>query len=551
MTKRAYVYGFCASVAVAGGVAAASAQAEAAPSRGAAPGWPLASYDLAATQHNTAERQLGREEVERLAVNWVFDSARAGRSVRPIHATPVVDAAGNSYVGDFGGTFFAVDARGRLRWASETLPPTPALAALFPSTNTIVVGGAALAGDKPHVVFGDANGRIYARHRVTGAELWTTPSLDDNPLGGVVGNSLTIVEDLVLVGLSSLENYAFVLSQGGFPLECCTHRGGVVALDLESGAVRWRYDTVGTPERLPDSQAPFVYGPSGADVWSQPSVDLETRTVYISTGQNLSPNAEGRSTATSDAIIALELDSGRPRWIRQFTEGDIWAVGVPNPHPVTGQYLDMDLGDSPKIYRLPDGRKVVGASQKDGRFHVVDARTGRVVRTSEVIEPRSDLGGFQTGGAVANGRVFLHGLNATDGFDPCDDTGRCPYEGFEGVVVALTSDGARELWRVAIPVSPLLGGLAVANDVVYFQSLVEEANPPEDAPLWGLYAVDARTGDVLNRLTFPGRAIGSPVVTRGGVLVTSGNAALGQYGFSEEGALIRLEPARRPRALQP
>jgi polyvinyl alcohol dehydrogenase (cytochrome) len=529
---------------LAAGVAATSAQAEPPARRGASPGWPLASYDLAATHHNAAERQLGRQEVANLAVDWVFDSARAGRSVRPIHATPVVDAAGNAYVGDFGGTFFAVDARGRLKWFSETLPPTPALAALFPNPRTIVVGAAALAGNRPYVVFGDANGRIYARHRATGSEVWTTPALDDNPLGGVVGNSLTIVEDMVLVGLSSLENYAFVLSQGGVALECCTHRGGVVALDLESGAIRWRYETVGTPERLPASQAPFLYGPSGADVWSQPSVDLETRTVYISTGQNLSPTATGRSTPTSDAIIALELDTGLPRWTRQFTEDDVWAVGVPNPHPATGRYLDMDLGDSPKIYRLPGGRKVVGASQKDGRYHVVDAHTGHVVRTTQVIEPRSDLGGFQTGGAFANGRVFLHGLSATDGFDPCDDTGRCPYEGFDGVVVALSSDGARELWRISIPVSPLLGGLAVANGVVYFQSTVEEANPPDDDPLWGLYAIDARTGDVLNRLTFPGRAIGSPVVTRGGVFVTSGNAALGQYGFSEEGALIRLEAAR-------
>jgi polyvinyl alcohol dehydrogenase (cytochrome) len=511
-------------------------------------GWPLAGYDLAATGYNDREHIISRRNVDELRLDWAFDTARAGQTVRPIHATPVVDGAGNSYVGDFGGTFFAVDASGQLMWSASTLPPTLELGALFPGTATLIVGGAALASARPYVVYGDANGRIYARDRFTGQEIWTATGLDDNPLGGVVGNSLSIVDTTVLVGFSSLENYAFLLTQLGVSVECCTHQGGVVALDLDTGAVLWRYDTVAPAAALPASQAPFTYGPAGADVWSQPSVDLDTNTVYISTGQNLSPTADGHSTPTSDAIIALDLETGSPHWVHQFTEDDIWAVGVPNPNPVTGQYVDMDLGDSPRIYRLRNGRKVVGAGQKDGRYHVLDAATGELVRTSELIQPRNDLGGFQTGGAVDDGHVFLHGLDATDGFDACTTGGgvgglpdpTCPYRGFDGVVLATSPRGDRVSWTVRVPNSPLIGGLAVANGLVFFQSPVEEAAPLTDAPEWALYAVDVRTGAVKKRLTFPGRAIGSPVVADGHVFATSGNGALPAYGFIQEGALLRF-----------
>jgi polyvinyl alcohol dehydrogenase (cytochrome) len=507
-------------------------------------GWPLAGFDAAGTGHNPRERRLRPSNVAGLAVDWTFEASGAGMPVRPIHATPVVDRQGNVYVGDFGGTFFAISPTGARIWSFSSDPPTPELGALIPPaigppTASPFLGGAALAGNRPYVVAGDANGRIYARDTRTGAEVWTARGLDPNPLGGVAGNSISVIGDTVLVGLGSLENYAFVLSAGGIRVDCCAHRGALVALALDTGEERWRYNLVDQAALLPPSAAPFLLGPSGADVWSQPTYDRATGTVYVSTGQNLSPTAEGRSTATSDAMAALDFQTGALRWIRQLTQDDIWAVGVPNPNPATGQPVDMDLGDAPKIYRLRDGRKVVGAGQKDGRYHVLDAATGELVRSTQVIAPRNDLGGFQTGGAFAGGTVFQHGLHATDGFTDCNE-GACLYEGFEGRVVALSEDGAQVRWSLAIPSSPLVGGLAVANGLVYFQSLVEEAVPGSDPPQWALYAVDAADGGVRLRLTFPGRAIGSPAVADGHVYVTNGNVALGAYGIVPEGALMRL-----------
>ena len=89
----------------------------------------------------------------------------------------------------------------------------------------------------------------------------------------------------------------------------------VTALDVRTGAERWRYETVAAADvqPLPSALAPFARGPSGADVWATPTYDVETSTVYIGTGQNYSPNAEGTSTPTSDAII-VTVKASRVLW---------------------------------------------------------------------------------------------------------------------------------------------------------------------------------------------------------------------------------------------
>ncbi len=506
--------------------------------------WPLAGYDLAASGFNAKERKIKRRNVDRLAVDWTFDASRAGRAVRPIHATPVVSADGTAYVGDLAGVFFAIDRRGRLRWAVETDAAPPALAALVspelgPIAGAPIIGGAALAERRPYVVFADAAGEVYARHRRTGEEIWTARGLDPHPVGGVAGNSVSIVGDTVLVGMASLENFALVLQGGGVPLECCTHQGALVALDLNTGQEKWRYEVSNAAQPLPPEFAPFTLGPSGADVWSQPTFDRQTRTVFVSTGQNFSPDDGGASTSTSDAIIAIDFDTGQERWVHQFTADDIWVVGITNPDPDTGRLLDMDVGDAPKLYELADGTRVVGAGQKDGRYHVLNRDTGELVRTTQHIEPRNALGGFQTGGAVAYGRVFQHGIHTDEGPTDCE-YGPCAFEGFEGRVMALSATGEHELWSLGIAGSPLVGGLAVANRLLYFQSPVEEDEPLVDSPKWALYVLDALNGDVLRRIVFDGRAVSSPVVAGGHVYVAAGNGALPAYGVFPEGSLTRL-----------
>ncbi len=298
------------------------------------------------------------------------------------------------------------------------------------------------------------------------------------------GNALALAGDLVLVGLSSFESGASVVAPD---YRCCDHRGGVVALDLETGEERWRYEAIAA-----SSQSAFPadlivqlggfekYGPSGADVWSQPTYDPDSNTVYVSTGQLFSRAADGGGPTTYDSIIALDAANGQLRWSHQFSLTlDVWRFDIANPN-ADGAWLDRDMSDSPKIYRLADGRKVVAAGQKNGEMHVVDAASGELIRTAALIDQATTEGGLQSGGALAGNLVFQHGL----------DTSSVAGAPYDGVVLGVSGDACAQRWRIALPGSPLLAGLAVANGVLYFQSPFEEAiDAPGMPATWALYAV--------------------------------------------------------------
>jgi polyvinyl alcohol dehydrogenase (cytochrome) len=189
------------------------------------------------------------------------------------------------------------------------------------------------------------------------------------------------------------------------------------------------------------------------------------------------------------------------------------------------------------VYRLADGRKVVGAGQKSGVYHVLDAQTGAVIVSTPHLQQANILGGFQQGGALAYGRVFQHGLH---GIPPL--TGESP---FVGTVMALSLDGRQELWRWHKLNALVVGGLAVAHGVVWFQSPIEEAVPLQPPFAWALYAVNALTGETLVRLPFPGRAVSSPVVSQGRVYLGKGNTAIRQIGADFDGGVVCFGVARQ------
>ena len=446
------------------------------------------------------------------------------------------------YVGSNLGRFYAIDRDGQLLWEYLPWQPNPFLASIVvPSpigspvqaVATPIVGGAVLPRTVPYVIFGDLDGNLYALDRETGEEVWAVAA-NPHPLGGIVGNSLLVVGDTLYVGFASLENLGLVLGAYGYP--CCSHQGAVAAFDVRTGAELWR--TLTSPDAvqpLDPALSPHQLGPSGADIWGQPTYDEESNTLFVATGQNFSPNGEGEGTAMSDAVIALDADSGAIKWHYQATENDIWNVGVATPDE-NGVYYDQDFGDSPKIYELEGIGKVVGLGQKSGEYHVVEAATGELIASTLHAPMANALGGFQNLGAMAHDRIFQHGLSRI---------GPPGSPLFDGVVVALSPDGVDELWRFDERfLAPLAGGLAVANDVIY---LVSPGAFPVD-PAWfpgefikfqpSLLALDARTGELLHEIDLAGEAVSSPVIVDGRVYAGEGNTAIADLGVDESGGLV-------------
>jgi hypothetical protein len=190
------------------------------------------------------------------------------------------------------------------------------------------------------------------------------------------------------------------------------------------------------------------------------------------------------------------------KWVNQRTAGDEWHLAFGDSSP---EHPDFDIGDSPQVYKL-GGRTVVSAGQKSGFFHVLDAATGAEVNDPIQLAPAGTVGGLFADSAYADGVVYANGTDWPAPIFSGDPPNR-------GILSAVKADGSEELWSIDTDFSPNISGVAVANGVVYFQSM------------FGMfYALEADSGDVLAEVFTGGQSSG-PAVSRGQIYLGTGDTA--------------------------
>ncbi|CAM2898862.1 PQQ-binding-like beta-propeller repeat protein [Skermania piniformis] len=254
------------------------------------------------------------------------------------------------------------------------------------------------------VAAGDAQGRVYAVDAVTGQLAWSAFA-GANPQYDWITGGLQYFDGKLFVPVSSRE----VITTAADPATpCCTTHGVLQVFDAYTGAVTWTYHTTPPAQELsPTPLGGRALGPNGASLWGVPAIDPASRTVYIGTGQNYSPPL----TDTSDAIIALDLDTGSRRWAFQARKDDIWNAAC--EVPALGQLKcadpighDFDFGAPPILTRLPDGRRVVLAGDKGGDIYCIDAGNGSLIWRNE-LGRGSALGGVHMGMATDGKRLYV------------------------------------------------------------------------------------------------------------------------------------------------
>lgn len=173
-------------------------------------------------------------------------------------------------------------------------------------------GGAAIgeARGTPAVFFADTSANMYAVNAQTGQLLWKVRPVDH--FATVATATPRYYNGVVYLGFSSFEEVL-----GGDPkYECCTFRGSVVALQAATGERLWQTFTI--PETAKPAGKSAVgaqqNGPSGAGVWSTPTIDERLGALYVATGDNYSDPP----TNTSDAVLALDLKTGKLLWSVQL-----------------------------------------------------------------------------------------------------------------------------------------------------------------------------------------------------------------------------------------
>jgi polyvinyl alcohol dehydrogenase (cytochrome) len=263
--------------------------------------------------------------------------------------------------------------------------------------------------------FGDSGGVVYAVDAATGGLLWKI-RVDSHPAARITG-APAFYDKRLHVPVASLEEVT-----GASPdYQCCTFRGSVVAIDAAIGKQIWKTYTISEePHPTKKNRSGIqMWGPSGAGVWSSPTIDGKRKVLYVTTGDNYSDPP----TATSDAFLALDLDSGKLLWSRQMTPLDAFTnacVLSDKSNCPDANGPDFDFGSSPILVELSNGRRALIAGQKSGVVHAIDPDKNGEIRWQIRIGKGGTLGGIEWGSAADGSKVYvalsdLHGARMPNG----------------------------------------------------------------------------------------------------------------------------------------
>jgi polyvinyl alcohol dehydrogenase (cytochrome) len=258
--------------------------------------------------------------------------------------------------------------------------------------------------DRWAAYFGDQKGNAYAIDAAAGTLLWKR-QLDPHA-GARITAAPTLAGGRLYVAVSSTEEGLAANPQ--YP--CCSFRGSLSALDAATGEVIWKSYTIAEEPKLVRQNKAGVQlsGPSGAAVWSAPTVDIQGGRVFVTTGDSYSDPV----AATSDAFVAFDLKGGKLLWSRQTTAGDAFTVDCDFPEPMRGNCPlangpDHDFGSSAVLVKLGNGRRALIAGQKSGVVHAIDPDREGAILWQRKIGEGGRLGGIQWGIAADDDKIYV------------------------------------------------------------------------------------------------------------------------------------------------
>jgi polyvinyl alcohol dehydrogenase (cytochrome) len=449
----------------------------AAPCTEAMPGGEWATYgsDLQGSQRQDGEDTIGVRNVGRLERRWISENTG-------YQSPPPIVSGGCVFI-NTGGHIEALDLdTGKRVWQSRGADTSGTFAV------TVVDG-------RVHVGLNNGGRPQAAAFDVTNGDLlWRS---DEIWFGHETSQQASAI---VFDGIQ-------VLFTTGPDFEPAA-RQGYGLIDAATGAVLYKSTTI--------PAADIAAGYAGGGVWGTPTVDPQTKYVYVGTSN---PESKTKEHAYDDAIIKLDVDRSRPTFgkvVGSFKGTPDSITGYDNPvcqsvgdklwvnlvtygsSPTCGQ-LDVDFGVGPTLWRNADGRLLGAATQKSGKLHVFDATTMRKVWDRHLFVSTSFLGGN-----IA--RIATDGDTIYVAANP-------------GVLYAFDGDDGTLRWHALLTGLPMKGGnVALANGVVYYV----------DEP--AAKAFDAATGRQLwmSPLT-PGASIGSGIAVAGHHIIANHYGRIAAY----------------------
>ena len=397
-------------------------------------------YDKENTRRATSD--INSINAKNMKLKWVFAFPGATRS----RSQPSV--SGNVvFVGGQNSNLYALDRdTGCVRWKTKTQGEIRSAPVIEKIKNN-------------HYIFaGDYEGNVYKYDAITGNNIWTK-SLRYHPRVILTG-SVRVYDEVIYVPLSSRE-----WADGANPdYECCTFRGGVMALNANTGEELWTTYSIPVPAKHMgdfNESGKKILAPSGVPVWNSPTIDNKRNLIYIGTGESYtSPAAD-----TSDAILAIDKTKGGIVWSFQAQKGDAWNMGCfisPKSGCPKEDGPDWDFGASTILMKTTNGKNILFGGRKSGHVYALDPDQNGKLLWSKKIGRGGFAGGVHWGMTTDNDNIYapiadknyinkfpgpatpgIYSLNALDGrinwkFEPkdrCNGNPSCD----RGISAALTS----------------------------------------------------------------------------------------------------------------
>ena len=278
------------------------------------------------------------------------------------NAQPTI-ASGRVFVGSDNGFVYSLDAAtGCVYWSFENGSIV---------RNALTIGPVQRPGRSARyaVYFGDGKANVFALDAQTGRLLWKTKA-DPHFIARITGRRQVLQRKAVRSGL------LVGRIQQRQPRTIRAARRGAAS----SRSTRTRASRSGRPGSSPRNRSRTrrmangvtLYKPAGGAVWNSPTVDPVRQAVYFGTGDATT----APSPKTTDAIMAVDINTGKLLWSYQATENDVFMGGCNGavrseacPNPLGP---DMDIGNSPILKTLPNGKRVLIAGTKSADVFALD-----------------------------------------------------------------------------------------------------------------------------------------------------------------------------------
>jgi len=341
--------------------------------------WPLYGGGSSALRYSDLH-QIGPENVAKLKVSWTYHTGELPKDKFGSELTPL--KIGDTVFGCTGmNKMFALDAAtGKPRWTfdpevSETwLPYTaacrgvayyrdPAAMPTAPCAERIIEGTL----DMRLIAVDAKNGQRCAAFGTNGeADLkqgLAQRDTDDGPLTPVIPGTAAITAPPFIVQGVAVTGQQVLDGQRRWAAS-----GVIRGYDAVTGELRFAWD-VNQPEvtKLPPDGRP--YSPGTPNSWTASVGDEKLGLVFVPMGNSAGDYYSGLRSdaekAVSSALVALDVHTGKPRWVFQTVRDDVW---------------DYDLGSQPSLVEFPTTNGKVPAiilPTKRGDIFVLDRATGK------------------------------------------------------------------------------------------------------------------------------------------------------------------------------